>query len=136
VFANIQGSFQRVFHRDVEPKRHTGGNELDRKEKQKDGGNQGKAGKGHDKFRAQLGSQDLSLAVIKKFYDISEDKEDQQQQHKHVDVDEDQHDDRVGNGKPRSKTEDPGPSIRNKDNHYDQDQYNDPFTLAAPEFFF
>ena len=136
IFANVQGSFQRLFHGQIEPERHAGSYELDRKEKKKDGRNQGKAGKRHHKLGSQLGPHDLSLSVVEKLHHVSKDKKNQQQQHKHVDVDEDEHDNRIGDRQACSKADDPAFCIEQEANHHEKKQHDDSFTLAAFDFFF
>lgn len=91
LLTDVQRVCQCPFHRGIEPEGNGIGNELDGKEKQYRGGNQGENDKRGDQPGFEFGAENVFLFFIVQFCQVPEHQKKQGQQQQQVDVDENEH---------------------------------------------
>ena len=132
--ADLKGVFQGLFHRLVEPELDAAGDEIDGKNKQDGGGQEGEDDEGHHQARAQIGPHHLVTALVEELYQVTEDQENQKDKQYQVDIDDDEHQHGIGDGNGAAEMDDPRLGVGQHRHHHQDDDNEDPFALAAPAF--
>ncbi|MDJ0801519.1 MAG: hypothetical protein QNI97_01515 [Desulfobacterales bacterium] len=86
MLTDIQSPLQGPFHRRVEPIFEAGRYEIDRKDKQHRGRQQGQGYKRYHQACPQVGANRAAAAIVDQFDQVAKNQEDKQKQQKQIDV--------------------------------------------------
>ena len=125
-----------LLYRHIEPELDTRGNEVDGEEEQDGGGQQRQGHKSNNESCSQVGADRMPSSIVKQFYQIAENKEDNKDQQQQVDVYQDKHQNCIGYRNIRTKADQACFDKRQQPDEAKHARNDQKLAFAPPPFIF